>query len=104
MIAPDNLGFPSSSQLPGPCERLSCPGSASADFDAVGKPLPTSSGQGASLRELMERMDDHASDVGTDCRSGRRESNPHDQLGRSVVRHPGWPAGTPVWSRARECP
>jgi integrase len=60
-------------------------------------------GQGASLRELMERMghsstrpetrllkdqletDDHALDLERNSQSGRRESNPHDQLGRCTA-------------------
>src|ERR1039457_6115136 len=60
MIAPDNLGFPSSSQLPGPCERLSCPGSASADrSDARSAPLTRRLRLGESGSEEVGQAAEH---------------------------------------------
>jgi hypothetical protein len=37
---------------------------------------------GNALPEDHLETDDHALDLGRNCESGRRESNPHDQLGR----------------------
>jgi len=42
---------------------------------------------GNASHDDRQRGADHASDLGGNNKSGRRESNPHDQLGRSVLAH-----------------
>ena len=53
---------------------------------------------GNALPEDQLETSDHALDLGRNRESGRRESNPHGQLGRCTAHgcHGRWPAGSGI--------